>query len=216
MYSQDFDFYKEMRRQEALERLQEKAGTTSSASPVDLVSEFLIPTKRPERLQKKEITIHPHRTPRKRVQLTCIICGEQFETTPSLSKRRQTCLQKECTKKIRSLKQKARNKAKEPKQCENPKCFNFLNNDRVHHSQKKYCSIRCSLQHRHNLSPNYKESLDNFSRGDYVEARRGKSIFRGWVGGFSVGANSEKRISLLDESGKRMAQVALSKSRKIQ
>ena len=70
------------------------------------------------------------------------------------------------------------------------------------------------MLHRHSLSPSHRESLDGFSRGDYVEARRGNEILLGWVGGFSVGR--EKRISLIDESGKRMAQVALSKSRKIE
>lgn len=69
------------------------------------------------------------------------------------------------------------------------------------------------MLHRHSLSPRHRESLDGFSRGDYIEACQGEAVLRGWVGGFSVGR--EKRISLMDENGRRIAQVALSKSQKI-
>jgi len=69
------------------------------------------------------------------------------------------------------------------------------------------------MLHRHSLSPRHRESLDGFSRGDCIEACQGEAVLRGWVGGFSVGR--EKRISLMDENGRRIAQVALSKSQKI-
>lgn len=203
------DYYKEVRRQEALERIRNKPATetpvqvkvkTESVAPIPIKRE---PVKRSNSRKNKS-----NRSPSPRIRKDCTICGLPYTVAPSLEKRVKTCGKAECRSKQRSLSQMANNPRRQVETpCGNPGCSNILNPSWKNHSQKKYCSPACAAKHRASKNPlrfNFP-----FQEGDRVIVRRGKQIITGIVGGFSV-SRKEKRVSVYDEDGNRV-QVALSR-----
>lgn len=170
------DFWAEARRSEALERLESKrqaslfaeeaeeevvplirikkdvSATTKTAS-LKGKQKKIKPFGEKKPVAKQEPKSKPAKQPKARhyskLKVLCEICSTPFEVSPSRAKHQHTCGNKECTSRLRSLRQQARNKDRAtPKQCKHPECQNFLNPDKVNHHQKLYCSIRCAARHR--------------------------------------------------------------------
>lgn len=130
------DFYQEIRKQEALERIALKQGRSL---PNDSLPITLIPVPAP-----KPVKARPQRFPEGHWQ-NCEFCGEAYRVRPSHGRRRRACAKPEC--KAQSRSQRRRQKV-ELKQCEHSECNNMLN---PHSKQKRFCSKRCAGFHENEM-----------------------------------------------------------------
>lgn len=129
------DFYQEIRKQEALERIASKQGRSLSNDSLPITP---IPVPAP-----KPVKSNPQRFPEGHWQ-NCEFCGEAYRVRPSHGQRRRACAKPECKAQARSQ----RRRRIEPKQCEYSHCNNTLS---PRSKQKRFCSKRCTRLHENEV-----------------------------------------------------------------
>lgn len=122
------DFYQEIRKQEALERIASKQGRL-------LLDPLLIaiPVAKPVKARVQRF--------REGYSQACEICGEFYRVRPSQARRRRTCAKPECAAEMRSLSRQKNLLWTTSKSCEYSGCNNTLN---PRSKQKRFCSLRCA------------------------------------------------------------------------
>ena len=142
-------FHQEVRRLEALARLEIKHQQGNSQTQPIKIRTHPLPTPAPKKPRRETTRVAFTRPPapkQGRVMSTCEICGAPFYKKRNETK--YTCCKPECTSMKRSLSQRKADRWFKPKVCEHPLCCNFLDPCRDRAQQKRFCSVQHAAQCR--------------------------------------------------------------------
>lgn len=134
------DHYKEIRKQDALERLRNRQ--------VENILEIHKKAAKQTIKTKEKVKVEFIEKDKQEFKKTanCVICTKEYQTY--IKNPRQTCGEAKCVSMLKSQKQKARNLDRaNPRECLHPNCNNILNPDKKRYRQKLYCSVSCARQH---------------------------------------------------------------------
>lgn len=149
--------YQELRKQEALERIQVRRSLCQPpASPLQVF--------KPNRFAPP--------TPRQ-IEKVCEVCLNPYNIQRSHANRRRSCGERECVAEVRSRVNKQRNPDwKRVRACSRPGCTAELKAGRQHTRQVKYCSNRCAALGRSRTNPTQDKTSSDTHEGNQTSSAR--------------------------------------------